>query len=573
MLGFKSKKTREERIPGPLLPPVFRQWQMWEHSAYCREMKRRKQYYENTQLYQELTENLPTSNGGDGVDPSRVWASTWQGPGWEDLVAMLPDACEAGSVYPVTIPMTSVIIDNRAVAYSIPVKTRNILKDEKPDEKQSKLWNRILDGANHGWHTKQFCRWVDLFDTAFQFVGYNEKEKSLTLRNLGPHQVYAYLAEPTATHDIQDPGVVVAVRMEDTEVTNYYAKNRNQDWEPVWQVWYQDKYWYETTTPGRWTDPSMQEHGVVDNPYRNEDGDPIKPIVARTSTPVDTIYHRGSDNVVNLNQRADRNQTALAHTMEHQGFSVPVIFGLEPEEIEARGWGAGAPFHMPTTVTRNEGGIDFAHPVIQVAELSSTMDNFNRLALKASGVDADFLDPDHKVQSGVSSAQQRLALAEKRDQQFPDWWLYERELLYIAARVWNSHIPENKLAKFKLVEIPRKRNAMEETDYRVETVFGELDPVVDPLADSLTHKNNIEMGLYTAAHVIASVQRVSLKRAQEMHDEWDKYNKKYEKEKEVLGGKPPRIGQNGNRPEKPEKEKNTGDNATVGRGNNTIERG
>lgn len=538
---------------------VHNTWMQWTNSAYCREMRRRLAYYDNTQFKQNL---VAFDSDGSPASPAD-WNAGWSGYGWDDIRAMLPDATEQQAVAPDSAPLVSIIVDNQAVAYSLPVESRKIVIDGQDDDANTKLTNDIYNGASFNVKADQHCKRTMLFDTNFQWFGWDETYMRIQPRNLAPYQVMA-LPSKAAPGDLQHPDCVVAV-LQQTESLGGDLPQVDDDG-AVWQVWKDDRYWYEKATEGRFQDPGCTIEGTNENPYKDPlTGRPVKPILVSHSEPCDDIHLWKADNLVMAAQRQDRNLTGLSFSQETQSFAIPQINGMRPEEIREQPWSPAAAFVVDSP--EPGAGLTFKHPLLPLGEVSNVTIRQNRMKAALFGIDPDLVDPDKKVSSGVSVAQSRLALRELRDKQFPQWVPYEREAYWIISIIWNTHVETPRLQNIPRYDSPAASNRS-----FVEVVFGELDPIVDPLADVFEKKARIELGLNTAAEFIAQERRIPLERAKELHKDIHEYNQKFvpqDTQKQSTFGSFQRTGQSGNRPLNPDKPSEKG-STTAASGNNTI---
>lgn len=528
-------------------------------SGYSNTMKRRLDYYNGNQFMFDPTCSLFQ---GEDMTPEQ-WNSAMSGYGWDDIRAMLPDATREQCIHPVGIPFVTVVVDNKQVVYTVPPETRTIYKNDQPQEKESALLRRIYSGSKHDYLADQLCKWTGLFDTAFQFVGWDPRNKRIVKRNLKPFEVFVVPAEEDPT-DLQHPECFVAIAQLCSGLTDRDAASE----EIVWQCWYQDRFWYETSPRAEYKDLELTVPGTMPNPYRDVYGNPVKPILVTHSSETTEMYYQGSDNLVLLNQRLDRDLTSVSHTMEFQGFALLMFTGMDPSEIKALSPSAGSASAIPIGASA-----DYLHPVVQIGEFLAAVINKARGFARLVGIDPELVDPKVDVSSGVSKAHGRMALAERREEQFPKWIPYEREAYWLTSIVWNYYNTAT------LPEIPRFEYAGDDNSWHLEVVFGELDPVVDPLADAQKIQTDLHNNLVTRPMVLQSRCRISRPAAEKLAEEIKKYN-------EADGILPPgspgnpdpgtgmtRIGQPGNRPTNFNRPADkTGGNVTGSSGNQTITR-
>lgn len=522
-------------------------------SNYARSMARRSEYYEGKQFQFDPT---VTSSTLDAMITPAQWNAAWSGYGWQDLIAMLPDATQEQCIHPVSIPFTRIIIDNKQVVYSVPPEQRTLFKNNQPQEEASKLLTKVYKSCNHDGLADQLCKWTGLFDTAFQFIGWDARNKRIVKRNLKPYEVYVIPAAE-APWDLQHPDAFVAIAQLDQGITDLDSI----DEEIVWQCWWRDRFWYEKSPKAEYKDAACTIKGTNPNPYRDSDKQPVKPILVTHSTQeVPSIYYESSDNLVLANQRLDRDFTAISHTMEYQGFSLLLFKGMTPAELRSISPSPGSAAAVPLDTEA-----EYLHPAIQIGELFSAILNKARTFARMNGVDPELVDPKVEVQSGVAKSHGRRALAERREEQFPKWVPYERESYWLTSTIWNYHSKTK-----KLMDIPRYDNAADDDIWNLEVVFGELDPVVDPLAESQRVISELKANLITRAQILQSRCRISEAAAQELADEIKKAN---EKDGIVADFAPNqmRIGQPGNRPTNPNRPADkTGGNVTGSSGNQTL---
>lgn len=498
--------------------------------GYAREMRRRFEYYQGHQFVHE-------AQALDELPDTAAWAASWSGSGWEDIKALLPDIYDKQYIHPVGIRFVTIIVDNKQIVYTVPPDKRMLVLDGKVDEQNSALLKRIYDAAGHDAMADQLCRWTGLFHTAFQYVGWDTKYRRIVKRNLKPYEVFV-IPSPEAPTDLQHEDCFIAIAQSAPALTRVDAKlNR-----VVWQCWWRDEYWYEEHPGHEYMDPMLTEPGRNPNPYRDEDGNTVKPILVTHESPSQNVYYHGPDNLVLQNQRLDRALTALAHTMEYQGFSVPVATGMDYEEAAKQGWSPGSLWVLPGV----DADLSFKHPAAQVGEFYGAILKKARMFARLEGVDPEVVDPEVRIASGVSKAQSRRVLAEKREEQFPKWRPYERESYWLTSIVWNTFARANKLpeiARFEDIEDPS-------AGYQIEIEFGELDPIVDPLADILEKKNRLATGLNTRAEIIAAERRIPLVLAEKLADQIKTTNEadgiSFSVDASMASNQ--RIGQSGNRP-------------------------
>jgi len=540
-------------------------YDVYRASSYAEEMRRRMDYYNGVQFMQDAT-----SVSEEYITPQR-WNQLWSGYGWEDIRAMLADAIKEIVIHPTSYPFARMAVDSQNVVYAVPVEQRLLKVDTEPDDDSSKLLNLIYTEAEHDLQADQLCKWTGLFNTAFQITAYDPKKRRIVRRNLPPYTVYVVPAAEDPT-DLQHPDCFVAIAQLDQGITQSAPQL------VVWQCWWQNQYWYETHQGQEFKDAGLTVAGTNVNPYKDMDGNTVKPITVTHSRKSDEIYLASSDQLVLMNQRLDRDLTALSSVMEFQGFAVPVASGVNPEEMQGQPWSHGAMIVLPDGNAR----LEFIHPVVQVNEFFTAIVKKARLFAIMIGVDPAMVDPDSKVQSGVSKAQQRMALIEKREELFPQWVPYEREVYYLTAIIWNTHNKKN-----QLIEIPRYGSALDEHQYTIQMIFGELQPIVDPLADTLEKINRVKGNFATRADVIGQERRVPKEDAVRMADAIYETNMaELMKTATMLGTAAPtsqsgglaapsndkvRIGQSGNRPlDSTNQDSDTGNNTTASSGNNTV---
>lgn len=526
-------------------------------SSYAREMHRRFEYYEGRQFRQNPTmvsdADLYSSTGA--ITPE-TWNASLSGYGWEDIKSMLPDATREQCIHPTGIPFVNIIIDNKQVVYTVPPESREVYKNGKAVEKSSKLLDKVYQGCNHDGLADQLCKWTGLFDTAFQFIGWDPRNKRLVKRNLKPYEVFVIPSAENPT-DLQHPDAFVAIAQLDIGLTDREAPQR----EVIWQCWHKDRFWYETFPRSEYKDLGLTKPGTNPNPYRDAAGNPVKPILSVHSKEATDIYYQGADNLVLLNQRLDRDLTAISHTMEFQGFALLAFEGMDPEEVRGMSPSAGGAVALP-----NGAKASYVHPVIQMGEFLNAIISKARAFARMVGVDPELVDPKVSAGSGVSKAIGRRALAERREEQFPKWLPYERESYWLTAIVWNYHA-----ANQKLDDMPRYDSADDTDVYKIEVIFGELDPVVDPLAEAQKLQTELKLNLITRAEVLASRRRISPEAAETLAKEIKDINEADGISIDVNAA-PMRLGQPGNRPTNPDRPADkVGGNITVGSGNSPID--
>lgn len=525
-------------------------------SAYANEMKRRFDYYQGNQFMFDPS-SLGVSEAGANITPSE-WNAAMSGYGWEDIRAMLPQVTEEQCISPVGIPFVTVVIDNKAVVYTVPSESRDVYFGTERDEKTTELLADIYEACAHDSISDQFCKWVNLFDTAFQFVGWDPRYKRIVKRNLKPYEVYVVPALE-APGDLQHPDCFVAVAQLAQGITDREQNQRSI----VWQCWFQDRFWYETAPGFEFKDINLTERGTNPNPYRDVDGNVVKPILIMHSSPeANTVYFEGSDGLVLNNQRLDRDFTALSYAAEFQGFALFTVKGMDSAEIAAQPWAPGGAFAMPV-----DAEADFKHPLSPVAEMLNAAVKKTRTFARMAGIDPEIVDPEVKTQSGVSKAHGRMVLSERREEQFPRWLPYERESYYVTACVWDYHAPANLP---RLEPAPRFKAVGDPKPMHLEITFGELAPVVDPLAETYEILAKLKANLITREEVIASARRLSPEAAKKIAGEIKKTN---EADGIVADFAPAsaRIGQSGNRPSNLQRPSDkTGGNVSGFSGNTTV---
>jgi len=521
------------------------------NSHYAREMKRRFEYYQGQQFMHMPAEIL-------GEITAKDWASQWTGSGWEDIKVMLPDIYDKQFIHPVGIRYVATVIDNRQVVYTVPPEKRVVYKTVTDvDEDASQLLNRIYGAARHDLVSDQLCKWTGLFHTAFQYTGWDTANRRVIKRNLKPHEVFV-VPSPEAPTDLQHPDCFVAIAQPYVALTSIDSKS----YEIVWQCWWRDEYWYERYPGREYKNATLTEQGRNRNPYKF-DGQPVKPLLVTHDQASVDMYYVGPDNLVLQNQRLDRGLTALANTMEYQGFSVPVATGMDYEEAATQGWSPGSLWVIPSP----DGDLSFKHPAAPVGEYFAAILKQARMFVRLEGVDPETVDPEVRISSGVSKAQSRLVLAEKREEQFPKWLPYERESYWLTSVVWNTFARSSKLPTITRYE---DLEAAAE-GYHVIVEFGELAPVVDPLADTLEKGHRLNMGLSTLAELIAAERRLPLAVAKEIAVRNRAENEAMGFTADSLAPMGGRIGQSGNRPQDADRQPGrSGGNTTADSGNTAV---
>lgn len=530
-------------------------YEQFVESSYSYEMRRRFDYYNGQQFVFDPTIQVNEALGIN-ITPAE-WNAAMGGYGWADIRSMLPQVTEEQCIHPVGIPFVQTIIDNKQVVYTVPPETRTVSFGGKPDEETSKLLAEINHAANHDAISDQLCKWTGLFNTAFQFIGWDKRYRRIIKRNLLPWQVYVIPAAEDPS-DIQHPDCLVAIAQQDKGLTD----NTKFGEKTTWQVWWGDKFWYEQTPGYEFKDPNLTTRGTNQNPYRDKDRNPVKPVLVTHSDESDEIYYQSSDNLVLLNQRIDRDFTAVSYVAEFQGFAIFAVTGMEPAEIAAQPYTAGAAFALPTGSSAQ-----FLHPLSPVGEILNASIKKVRTFARMCGIDPEIVDPEVKATSGVSKSHGRRVLAERREEQFPKWLPYERESYFITSIVWNYH---QKIGK-KLELIPRYQEIGEDKPFALDIVFGELEPTVDPLAEIYTVLAKMKANLMTRAEFLQADRRISREAAMDLAEKIKEAN---EKDGIVADFAPSsaRIGQPGNRPQNQDRPKDkTGAGVTAFSGNQTID--
>lgn len=531
-------------------------------SSYTEEMKRRYDYYMGNQLIFDA--GVLSSDSTRPPSPT-TWNSAWSGYGWADIRAMLPEIVENQLIHPVGIRFVTTVVDNRQVVYTVPPESRQVFFGEKEDPEASRLLSAVYRACAHDLKADQLCKWTGLFDTAFQQVGWDPLNDVPVKRNLRPFEVYV-APSIEAPADLQHPDCLVAIAQRDQGITLQDTIARNLDL--TWQVWHGAEFWYERSPGNPFRDAACTMPGKNPNPYRDARGRPIKPLLVTHSAPdAPNVYYVSSDDLVIMNQRLDRLLTALSYTMEFQGFSVPFASGMNPEEVATQPWSPGAPWVSPDP----NADLKFVHPVTQMGEYLSAIVKMARVFARMESIDPELVDPEVRIASGVSKAHGRRALAERREEQFPRWVPYERESYWITSAVWNYHRPSGApalpiVSRFDGVVVDERDR------FHLEVVFGEIEPVVDPLADTYDSITKLKANLITRADIIAAERRVPAEVAKKMADDIKKANM----DDGIISDFSPasaRIGQSGNRPSNPERPADkTGGNVTGFSGNTSIGR-
>lgn len=527
-------------------------------STYSEEMKRRYDYYMGNQFMFDPA--VVASDGARGPSPA-TWNAAWSGFGWADIRTMLPEIIENQCIHPVGIRFVNVVVDNRQVVYTVPPDSRQVFFGEKEDTEASRVLNAVYSACGHDLKADQLCKWTGLFDTAFQFVGWDAYNDVPVKRNLRPFEVYVAPAFD-APGDIQHPDCLVAIAQKDQGIT------LSDRWtnEIVWQVWHEDRFWYEKQPGMAFSDRACTKRGTNPNPYRDNRGRPVKPIIVTHSGDTEAVYYTGSDDLVIMNQRLDRLLTGLSYTMEYQGFAIPVATGLDPEQAATQPWSPGGLWCLPDP----QASLQFVHPATQMGEFLGATVKMARVFARMESIDPELVDPEVKAQSGVSKAHGRRALAERREEQFPKWIPYEREAYWITSIVWNYHKADG-LPELPVVDRFDGVILTEGERFHLEVVFGELDPVVDPLAEAYENITKLKANLITRADIIAAERRVPAEVAEKMADEIKKMN---EKDGIVSDFNPAsvRVGQSGNRPTNMSRPADkTGSNVSGFSGNQSVE--
>lgn len=501
-------------------------FEQYESSGYVLEMERRHEYYLGTQVVQAA--------GSESADDAETWSALFSGSGWEDLKAMLPQVMEESTVHPTTLNFVKLIIDNTQIVFAYPPKNVELHKKGEIQEDDTETFVGVFDSGKIWLKADEFCKLVGLCNLAFQYIGFDEEAQRIKIRNLPPYHVYV-VPDPARPGDLQAPEALVAIRMVDDQfVISSQNKVRH-----VWQVWWRDMYWYEDGSGRPYQDEKLTKPGTLDNPYkvkrlvRNaEDGTktesevPVKPIVYMTTQVdevCDNIYVAESDQKVLINQRIDRDLTGHGYTGEFQSFAIPFFSGMRPEELEDMAWSPGSVIHS----MEKDASLQFAHPLAPLGEHLNSIVKKLRMFARSHGVDPELVDPDSKVESGTAKAQARLALQERREQEFPRWQPYVRELYWAVSIVWNAHQDVDR----EMLVIPRYPVLFKD-DYAINIEFGELDPVIDPLADQMTLERWVDADFGTQVEVVAAQRRIKdPRRAEQKAKEIREHNQKIRSEK------------------------------------------
>lgn len=235
--------------------------------------------------------------------------------------------------------------------------------------------------------------------------------------------------------------------------------------------------------------------------------------------------------------------------------------GMDVAEIRSISPSAGSAAALPQGATA-----EYLHPAVQIGEFFSAVINKARAFARMVGIDPELVDPKVEVSSGVAKAHGRRALAERREEQFPKWIPYERESYWITAAVWNYYAKGDK----QLPAIPRYDTATEDDAWHIEVVFGELDPVVDPLADAQKIQTDLKNNLITRPMVLQARCRISAAAAEILAKKIKDYNSDDGLVPD-FNSVQARIGQSGNRPMNMDRPKDkTGGNISGSDGNNSI---
>tara|TARA_Y100001973_G_C5207560_1_gene342716 strand:- start:3843 stop:5525 length:1683 start_codon:yes stop_codon:yes gene_type:complete len=541
-------------------------WLTWQQSAYCAEMERRLHYMNGAQIVQNPNNIANTRAGGHEL--VKIWNDSLSGPGWDDVRCMLPEASRNTAVKAVGVPLLQKMIRSLAVVYKAPVKSRKLKFQGSEDETATRILDEIYTSGRHHVAADRFCEWVYLFDTAFQFVQFDERRGTIRYKNLAPFDVFVRAADEDPS-DLQHPECLVAIRMAQPQGTT----------DPhIWQVWHRAEYWYQRDGDGNSYKTVLAEGGEKgrnDNPYFTPDGTSsyqnkygrghfIKPILVQHSVETEEIYYAGDDLKVVMNQRMDRMFTAVGTTMEWQGFAIPVFSSVDREEI------ADQPLTpmSPIALERDESKFTFERPAAPLGEMMSVMVKIGRMFARLADMDPEEVDPNSKVTSGVSRAQSRIAIQERRDGLVPMWRPYEREVAWLTASIWNAHVDDER----QLPNIERYKPPGIDA-WEVETVFGNIPVAADPLADAMTKKMLLELGIVSIPELISMDRGISIDAAKTMHEEIVAYNEKYgfAKEKAQTFADIARVGQPGNRPLFEDRDNNSGV-VTADGGNQTLPR-
>jgi hypothetical protein len=475
---------------------------------------------------------------------------------------MLPDATTNTVVKPMVTNFTQVVVDNTGIVYSVPPENREVLKGKDIDADATDILNRVYKSADHDIKADQLCKWTGLFSTAFQQVSYDEDNERIVKTNLQPHDVYV-IPDQSRPDDLQHPNCFVAIR-QDLD----WATKQTPTTKIIWQCWWRDSWWYETEDGTPYRDLSLTIEGVNENPYKDEHTQKsVKPILVTHLKITGHVHDAGSDALIQQNQVFDRGFTGVTHTQEFQGFAIPVFSGTDVEEVEANPYSAAAPVILRDPMAK----LQFAHPAAPIGETQGAVIKGMRTAARLHQIDPELVDPETKVQSGVSRAQGRIALAERRVVEYPKWVPFERESYWITGIVWNYHNPRGSLfltiQRFDSPNIPAKEAIT------ILVQFGELAPVTDPLADASTNKLNLDMNIVDTADIVAAQRQIPKPRAQKIVDDIIKQNKKDRPQPLAALGQSgaPRIGQSGNPPMNPDRPADkTGGNVTSVSGNATV---
>ncbi len=433
---------------------------------------------------------------------------------------------------PVSVPIIEYVIKKQAAVFSgDPAFELVDHAGQTVEAAGGAQWKDIVTAAELQRHLQQMNRLTRLCKRSFVRVTWDARRKRVHLVTFTPDKVHVLF--PPDSRDLNDAtGVLLDIE------PALIGESVVRRWE----------FWCAGKTPRNFIiDEAGRVTGVPDesgklsfgNPYVNDRGEPIVPIVSFADEDVSVGYWLlPRQSLVGAQQAIDVDQTTLKYVMRLQGFgqwvsevqagerqpedwageptrgqNAPVdsrsgLLGLWGRNLQRRGDGDATVTMGPDIVLSVPRGRKLVHipQEARITEQVTANDRFLKQVLTAESVPPGEMLGEPQRQSGYALQVERLSLTELRADQVA---LYQRpteELITLVRLLWDAHQPDD-----------TTRFGPLHARFRA----GEMTTPIDPATQNATDAFELQWKLASRAQIVARRNDVSLDEARALLAEAD----------------------------------------------------